>query len=116
MPRLPDDSPESCPGEPQAPRGPYRADGLDDLPPLPTMCPRCGKELVFCELEIWCEYVPAVRCWCCGFTTDRQMLANRLAPPEIEHRGKQPVKPRPSGTQHGAAVSAGMKAAKGHRV
>lgn len=50
----------------------------DHLPPLPKVCPRCGSMLVRATVELYLEYTEAVRCPCCGFLTDRQMLQNKL--------------------------------------
>ncbi len=75
--KQPDDGPQAVPYQQEPPRPAYKSDKFQDLPPLPNECPKCGKALFPCELEIWTGYVPAVRCWCCGFTTDRYMLANR---------------------------------------
>jgi hypothetical protein len=77
--KCPDDAPWAIPSQVEPPRPAYKSDKWQNLPPLPNDCPKCGKALFSCELEIWTGYVPAVRCWCCGFTTDRYMLANKLA-------------------------------------
>ena len=49
----------------------------DHLPPLPTSCPRCTSMVVSTTIALYLEYSEAVRCPCCGYLTDRQMLANQ---------------------------------------
>ena len=79
MPRIADTAlNHPHPSKPEPKRSPYRADGLDTLPRLPTHCPRCQAELIPCLLSVYMEYVQAVRCVMCGFAVDRQMLQNRL--------------------------------------
>ena len=75
--KKPDDALDAIISTREPPRAPYVAEGLTDLPELPTACPRCQAQLFPTEIEIWLEYKEAVFCIACGFRTDRYMLANR---------------------------------------
>jgi hypothetical protein len=69
---------DCLPGEEQAPRGPYRAEYLQNLPELPHDCPRCHAMLLDDWLEVEMEYAHAKRCPNCAWCCDRFMWKNKL--------------------------------------
>lgn len=88
----PDDGLCSISGERQDPRDPFQP-APKVLPPLPDKCPRCRSMLVHVEIEIYLAYVDGVRCPCCGFVTDRQMLQNKLDAEHGENNGQGSGRP-----------------------